>query len=167
MNPHFQLFGLPERFALDEAGLDSRYRVLAAQFHPDRSATASAFEQRQAVMMAAAVNEAYRVLRNPFDRAASLLQGQGIEADAPAHTAFPPEFLMQQMDWREQLAEARATGNEAALSALAGDIAAAREALCGRLQAAFEGGHYEDAAQRVRQGRFLDKMAQEIAAALP
>ena len=107
MNQHFTLFGLPETFQIDENALETRYRALAAGCHPDKFASASAFEQKQAVMMAAAVNEAYRILKNPIDRAASLLMTQNIDADAPEHTAFAPEFLMQQMEWRETLAEAR------------------------------------------------------------
>ena len=94
MNQHFTLFGLPETFQIDENALETRYRALAAGCHPDRFASASAFEQKQAVMMAAAVNEAYRILKNPVDRAASLLTAQNIDADAPEHTAFAPEFLM-------------------------------------------------------------------------
>ena len=148
MNQHFTLFGLPETFQIDENTLETRYRALAANCHPDKFASASAFEQKQAVMMAAAVNEAYRILKNPIDRAASLLMTQNIDADAPEHTAFAPEFLMQQMEWRETLAEARAAGDTAALY--------------GQLAAAFDAQQYQTAAQLVRQGRFLNKMRQEI-----
>ena len=80
MNQHFTLFGLPETFQIDENALETRYRALAAGCHPDKFASASAFEQKQAVMMASAVNEAYRILKNPIDRAASLLMTQNIDA---------------------------------------------------------------------------------------
>ena len=177
MNQHFTLFGLPETFQIDENALETRYRALAANCHPDKFASASAFEQKQAVMMAAAVNEAYRILKNPIDRAASLLMTQNIDADAPEHTAFAPEFLMQQMEWRETLAEARAAGemewretlaearaagDTAALNALEGQVSAEQTALYGQLAAAFDAQQYQTAAQLVRQGRFLNKMRQEI-----
>ena len=164
MNQHFTLFGLPETFQIDENALETRYRALAAGCHPDRFASASAFEQKQAVMIAAAVNEAYRILKNPVDRAASLLMTQNIDADAPEHTAFAPEFLMQQMEWRETLAEARAEQDRAALAALSGETAAAQQELLRSLQQAFAARQYEEAAQLVRQGRFLDKLAKEISA---
>ncbi|QMT32829.1 Fe-S protein assembly co-chaperone HscB [Conchiformibius steedae DSM 2580] len=160
----FTLFGLPEQFPLDETALDTRYRELAAQFHPDRAAAASAFEQKQAVMMSAAVNEAYRVLRHPLERAAYLLQKQNIDADAPEHTHFAPEFLMQQMAWREQLAEA---DDSAAIQALQAEIAAAYHELLAQLHSAFAAEQYEAAAQLLRQGRFLDKMLKEIKNTLP
>ena len=162
MPGYFELFGLPERFELDDAALEARYRTLAAQFHPDRSAAASAFEQRQAVMMASAVNQAYQALKDPLERAAYLLELRGINADAPEHTAYAPEFLMQQMEWRETLAEARAAGDTAALNALERQVSAEQTALYGQLAAAFDAQQYQTAAQLVRQGRFLNKMRQEI-----
>lgn len=162
MNPHFRLFGLPEQFDLDSAALQQTYRRLAAQFHPDKTATASAFEQKQAVMMAAAVNEAYRLLADPLHRAALLLQQQGIEADAPEHTAFAPEFLMRQMEWREALADARAAQDQHALQALADIIGAEETALHRQLAQDFQTQAYQQAADHVRQGRFLAKLRQEI-----
>lgn len=165
MNPYFDLFRLPARFDVDEAQLTRQYRALAAQCHPDKFAAANAFEQKQAMMLAATVNEAYRVLKNPIDRAAHLLQLQGIEADAPEHTAFAPEFLMQQMAWREALDEGR--GDAAALAVLQNEIADAQHGLYRQLAAAFDAGQHEEAAALVRQGRFLNKLQQEIQAALP
>ena len=87
---------------------------------------------------------------------------QNIDADAPEHTAFAPEFLMQQMEWRETLAEARAAGDTAALNALERQVSAEQTALYGQLAAAFDAQQYQTAAQLVRQGRFLNKMRQEI-----
>lgn len=166
MDNPFALFGLPEQFSLDTDALTQLYRSLAARFHPDRFAAASAFEQRQAVMMAAAVNQAYQTLLHPLDRAAALLQRQGIDADAPEHTAFAPEFLMQQMQWRETLADARAEGDAAVLQSLAAEIAAEQSSLNATLARAFADSNFEQAAQLVRQGRFLDKLSREIADAL-
>lgn len=70
--------------------LEQTYRALAARFHPDKFASASAFEQKQAVMMSSTINDAYRTLKNPIDRAAYLLKTSGIDADAPEHTSFAP-----------------------------------------------------------------------------
>mgnify|MGYP002744344861 FL=1 len=71
---------------------------------------------------------------------------------------------MQQMEWRETLAEARAEQDRAALAALSGETAAAQQELLRSLQQAFAARQYEEAAQLVRQGRFLDKLAKEISA---
>lgn len=162
MSQYFDLFQIPTAFDIEESRLEQAYRTLASQFHPDRFASASSFEQKQAVMMSATVNEAYRTLRHPIDRAAYLLKEQGTDADAPEHTAFDPEFLMQQMEWRETLAEARMKENHAALAALAQEISAGQAALFEKLRQAFAASDFEAAAQSVRQGRFLEKLQKEI-----
>ena len=162
MSQYFTLFQLEPQFDIDTDSLEQNYRTLAARFHPDRFASASAFEQKQAVMMSSTVNEAYRTLKNPTDRAAYLLRQQGIDADAPEHTSFAPEFLMQQMEWRETLAEARGGQDQTALPALDKEISDAQQELWRDLREAFRRQQYEDAAQLVRQGRFLDKLNKEI-----
>lgn len=162
MSQYFTLFQLEPQFDIDTDSLEQNYRTLAARFHPDRFASASAFEQKQAVMMSSTVNEAYRTLKNPTDRAAYLLRQQGIDADAPEHTSFAPEFLMQQMEWRETLAEARGGQDQTALPALDKEISGAQQELWWDLREAFRRQQYEDAAQLVRQGRFLDKLKKEI-----
>ena len=162
MSQYFTLFQLEPQFDIDTDSLEQNYRTLAARFHPDRFASASAFEQKQAVMMSSTVNEAYRTLKNPTDRAAYLLRQQGIDADAPEHTSFSPEFLMQQMEWRETLAEARGGQDQTALPALDKEISDAQQELWRDLREAFRRQQYEDAAQLVRQGRFLDKLKKEI-----
>ena len=114
------------------------YRALAARFHPDKFASASAFEQKQAVMMSSTINDAYRTLKSPIDRAAYLLKSQNIDADAPEHTSFSPEFLMQQMEWRETLMDAQMEQNHDAIRALDQEIQEVQSNLYQDLQQAFE-----------------------------
>lgn len=165
MSQYFTLFQLEPVFDIDTASLEQTYRTLAARFHPDKFAAASAFEQKQAMMMSSTLNEAYRTLKSPIDRAAYLLKQHGIDADAPEHTSFTPEFLMQQMEWREALEDARAARDDAGLARLDSEIQAEQSALQHNLQAAFNQQEYQQAAEWVRQGRFLNKLRQEIHAA--
>lgn len=72
---------------------------------------------------------------------------------------------MQQMEWRETLEEARAQNNQAALLALEADIQAEQNTLLSALQTAFKQTDHHNAANLVRQGRFLNKLRQEIQAA--
>lgn len=162
----FQLFGLPARFDLDPDEIEQTYRRLAARFHPDKTAAASAFEQKQAVMMAAAVNDAYRLLSRPLERAALLLEAQGADTGGEERTAFDPAFLMQQMEWRGELAEARAAASPQRLRALDDEVAAEEARLLEKLAAAFAAADYPQAAELVPQGRFLDKLRREIRDAL-
>ena len=74
MNPafsrnHFDLLGLPARYAVDPARLEHGYRELQSQVHPDRFAASTEVERRVAMQWAARANEAYRTLRDPLERA--------------------------------------------------------------------------------------------------
>lgn len=166
MSQYFNLFQLEPSFNIDTEALEQTYRALAARFHPDKFASASAFEQKQAVMMSSTINDAYRTLKSPIDRAAYLLKSQNIDADAPEHTSFSPEFLMQQMEWRETLMDAQMEQNHDAIRALDQEIQEVQSNLYQDLQQAFEQQNYESAAQWVRHGRFLNKLRNEIASIL-
>ena len=102
----FVLFGLPERFALDRADLDARWRKLQASAHPDRFSAEGAAAKRAAMQWSVRINEAYRRLREPLTRAAYLCELRGAPIAAESNTAMPADFLMQQMAWREALDEA-------------------------------------------------------------
>ncbi len=166
MSQYFNLFQLEPSFNIDTEALEQSYRALAARFHPDKFASASAFEQKQAVMMSSTINDAYRTLKSPIDRAAYLLKSQNIDADAPEHTSFSPEFLMQQMEWRETLMDAQIEQNHDAIRAQDQEIQEVQSSLYQDLQQAFEQQDYESAAQWVRHGRFLNKLRNEIASIL-
>jgi DnaJ-domain-containing protein 1 len=91
----FTLFGLPQRFALDRAEVDARWRRLQAEVHPDRFAAEGAAAQRLAMQWAVRVNEAYRRLKDPLARAAYLCELRGAPIDAERNTAMPPAFLVR------------------------------------------------------------------------
>ncbi|MEO6408528.1 MAG: Fe-S protein assembly co-chaperone HscB [Burkholderiaceae bacterium] len=102
----FELFDLPRRFALDPAVLDARRRELQTQVHPDRFVAQGNAAQRVAMQWAVRVNEAYRRLKDPLQRAAYLCQLGGVDIEAENNTAMPSEFLAEQMQWREALDDA-------------------------------------------------------------
>ena len=104
---HFSLFGLPARFDLDAQALESAWRTVAAQVHPDRFATASPAERRVAMQWAARANEAYRQLRDPLLRARYLCEQAGVDLQTESNTSMDTAFLMQQMTWREMMDDAR------------------------------------------------------------
>lgn len=165
---HYALFGLEPRFALDQAALDHAYRDLQSRVHPDRYAAASAPERRVAMQWAARANEAYQTLRAPLARAAYLCERRGAPVQAESNTTMPAGFLMQQMQWREALEDARAAGNAVALASLRDEVHARRsqtlEALALALDAESDA---KRAATLVRELMFIEKFGQEVAAAHP
>ena len=163
---HFALFDLPPRFALDEASLEQAYRRVQAQVHPDRFASAGAAERRVAMQWATRANEAFRTLRSPLARAAYLCERHGQPIEAESNTAMPAAFLMQQMQWREELDEARGGDREAAQS-LAREVKARREEVLARVASALDERHdYAGAAACVRELHFIDRFRDELAAFL-
>ena len=104
---HFALFGLPASFELDRSVLDTRYRDVQREVHPDRFAHLGEGERRRSMQWATRVNEAYQTLRKPLSRAQYLLHLRGIDLQAESNTAMPADFLMEQMEWREAVEDAR------------------------------------------------------------
>ena len=164
---YFALFGLPRRYRFDGAQLDAAYRALQRGVHPDRHASAGETERRLALQSSARVNEAYRALKDPVSRAQYLLSLQGIDALDETDTALHPDFLQQQLARREEIADADAERDTARLAALLrtarADIAALEGDLAERLDARRD---LAAARERVRELRFLIKVAQDIEAAL-
>jgi molecular chaperone HscB len=157
----FALFGLPQRQALDRTGLDERWRELQAQVHPDRFAAEGAAAQRVAMQWAVRVNEAYQRLKNPLTRGAYLCELRGSPVRAEDNTAMPAAFLMQQMQWREALDEAR--GGQA-VQALDDEVAAHETALHARLREALDDrGDAAAAAGLVRSLMFVARFREDIA----
>ena len=163
---HFELLGLPVAFALDPARLESGYRELQGAVHPDRFAAASDAERRIAMQWATHANEAYRTLRDPLERARYLLRLRGFDTEEETNTSMPPDFLMQQMEWREGVAAARGAHDAAALESLEREIGVARSEMLGQLERALEGANYQAGCSLVRKLRFLEKLGDEIEEAL-
>ena len=119
----FELFGLTQQFAQDRAALDARWKDLQREAHPDKFAAQGDAAQRVAMQWSVRINEAYQRLRDPLKRAAYLCELAGSPVNAHSNTAMPAAFLMQQMQWREDLDEAR---SDAALGALRDNVDAAQ-----------------------------------------
>ena len=119
---HFALFGLEPRFALDTEALSAAWRRLQALVHPDRFAGGGDAQARVAMQWSTLVNTAYRTLLDPLARAAYLCELRGVAIDAERNTAMPVDFLDEQMQWREDLDEARAGGDAQALQGLAARV---------------------------------------------
>jgi molecular chaperone HscB len=163
---HFELLGLPTTFAVDPSRLERGYRELQTRVHPDRFAAAPEAERRVAMQWATRANEAYRTLRDPLARARYLLQLKGYDTGEESNTAMPPDFLMQQMEWREAAAEARAERDARALEKLRGELDHARGEMLDQLERALDDANYEAGCSLVRKLRFLEKLEEEIDEAL-
>jgi molecular chaperone HscB len=158
---HFELFGLPARFAIDPDALEQAYKDVQARVHPDRYAAGTAAERRVAMQWATRANEAYTTLRSPVRRAAYLVERAGVKIDAEKNTAMPAAFLQQQMEWREALDEARQ--DAAARDELRATMNDERTELIAAIGRALDEQHdAHTAAALVRQLMFVDRFAADI-----
>ena len=158
----FELFGLPERFAIDLATLDAKWKQLQGAAHPDRFATETAAAQRVAMQWAIRINEAYRRLKDPLARAAYLCALHGADVAAESNTAMPAAFLMQQMEWRDALSEANSLDE---VEALAHEVAASRKATLASLRAQIDDAASVDwpaVAGTVRGLMFVDRFMSDV-----
>lgn len=161
---YFDLFGLTEGFAIDATRLDAAYRDVQSEVHPDRYASASGAEQRRSMQWATYANEAYQTLKKPLPRARYLIKLHGVDTEEETNTAMPAEFLMQQMEWREAVSEAKAKRDERALEQVSGELRQAQQSLLGQLRTALDEQHdFPSGATLVRELRFLEKLEEEIA----
>jgi molecular chaperone HscB len=156
---HFERLGLSRGFALDEEDLSRRYFSLQAKIHPDRFAGKTAMERAASLAQATALNDAYRVLRDPVGRAAYLLQLAGVAAPTEeSGTMDDPELLTESLERREELAAAATPG-------AAQDIAARAEADAGScvtaLAAAFAANDLARAQRLTTRLIYLRKLAEE------
>ena len=164
---HFELLGLPRRFCIDPALLDSAYHDLQGAVHPDRFAAAGETEQRLALQASARVNEAYRALKDPVARAQYLLSLNGIEAFSETDTSLAIDFLERQLERREEAGDAATAGDarslEALLAAVRAESAELEQRVAGLLDTEAA---WDIARQRVRELKFLQKFAADIDAML-
>jgi molecular chaperone HscB len=160
---YFELFGLPARFRFDPTTLERAYRKLQTEVHPDRFAAGTDQEKRVALQSSARVNEAYRALKDPVERARYLLQLHGIDALAETDTQLPLAFLERQLERREAAAEAVADKDSRALAAVVADVraeAADLEAMLAQTLDAEQA--YAAARTRVRELKFLAKLVDDL-----
>lgn len=159
----FTLFGLQAQYQLDSTLLDQRFHALQMQVHPDKFSHLPEAERRVSMQWATRVNEAYQTLTDPIRRARYLLSLHGVETEEETNTAMPPAFLMEQMEWREAIEEARDMCDMAALegleSRLQQEMHTLQEQLAVKIDAERD---YASAAAVVRKLKFLEKLSQDI-----
>ena len=164
---YFQLFELPETFALTLSALETPYRRIQASAHPDRYVTATPTEQRQSMQLATLANEAYLTLKNPARRAEYLLGLKGIDSLNDSNTSMPADFLMQQMEWREALEDASLAKNIASLDSLFDEMQAEAKTLTEVLTDLIDTKKdYPAASETTRKLVFIDKVCADIAQAI-
>lgn len=163
----FVLFGLPVAFSVDMDRLEQAYLDIQGKVHPDRFTHLPDADKRLSMQWATHANEAFRTLKSPLARGQYLLELKGVDPAFETNTAMSPAFLMEQMEWREALGEAREAADEEVLEELARRIRHSNRSLIEQLAVQLDQqGDLEAAADTVRRLKFLEKLQHEINDAL-
>jgi len=146
---YFHVFGLPREFEVDLAGLEQRYKEMTKILHPDRFARADSRARRASLERSVQLNVAWRTLSQPVPRAEYLLSLEGIDvgeaassnrSDPAGNRATQPvatELLVEVMELREALAEARARGESAKVAELTAGVQARHDKEMAEVAACF------------------------------
>ena len=158
---HFARLGLPAALDIEAASLDRAYFALQRQWHPDRFVAKPPEERARASIEAAALNDAYRTLKDPLSRAVYLAGLKGVELPGDGKTIDDPDLLMEAMEAREELHEAPSSEAIDALAAKARDEMNKAMADLGSLFLANDKSAIRKTLLRLR---YLDKFAEEARA---
>ena len=140
--------------------MDARWKDLQREAHPDKFAAQGVAAQRVAMQWSVRINEAYQRLKDPLKRASYLCELNGVPINAENNTAMPSAFLMQQMQWREALDEAKSLQDMEEIASLA--LFAGHEQLLKIEQALDEDRDFLTAAKQVRNLMFIERFSSEV-----
>ena len=159
---HFELLGLAASYTVPADVMDRSYRESQSKVYPDRFASTNDPERAPSTQLATRGRYAYPYLHHPVKRAIYLLELAGVDVLSQTNTAMEPAFLMRQLEWRENIEDARAARNAARLESLRAELASEKRERFARLEALFGSGETQPAAEAARQLLFIDKLEQAI-----
>ena len=161
-NP-FAIFDLPVTFNIDLGLLSNRYLELQKSLHPDNFVTADSATQHQAMQKALEINDALKVLRDPVQRAEAIIAIEtGNAVDPEQRSTQDVAFLMQQLEWREELENIEQSQDENALESFAKRVKKETKEMLTALEEQLNEQQWSTAAQFCDKLRFLKKLADEI-----
>lgn len=168
MADHFETLGIAPGFRIDEKALEQRYRELTRLLHPDRHAAGGPAARRLALEKTIAVNDAWRVLKDPVRRAAYLLKLRGIDlgesGGGAAGEHLSPGFLLEVMELRERFDELRAAQRIDEAMRLRDEVRAARQQALEAMGEAFDRNDDREAARQLSKLRYYDRFLGEVRA---
>ena len=103
MQNYFELFDLETSFFISDSNLKDSYRREIARFHPDKFASKTDSEKLQALQNTSLLNTAFEMIKSPLNRASYLLKLDGIDPFDEKDTSMDHDFLISQIELREEL----------------------------------------------------------------
>jgi molecular chaperone HscB len=167
MKTHFDTLGIARAFHISSVDLEKKFLELSRQNHPDKFAKAGPRERLESVQRTTALNDAYRVLKDPVRRAEYLLKLEGLDvADEKNSVKASPELLGDMMERNEALAEARSDGDTAKVEVIAGEVRLLRDQAMKDIEDKFhvEPPPYAEIAQLLISLRYFARLHEQVEA---
>ena len=164
---HFDVFGLPPSVDLDVRALEQQVRDLSMQFHPDRVTQGDARERRIALEKTSAVNDAFKVLKDPVRRAFYLLKLKGIDLEnesSAAQSQMPMAFLEEVMERREKLEDVLKRKDTEAARAMASEVTGLKAAAFATAVTALKADDIATAAHQLGRVKYFTRFLEEVEA---
>jgi molecular chaperone HscB len=163
---HFEVFGLAPTVDLDVKALEQRLRERSLQYHPDRVPQGDAKQRLTALEMTTAINDAFKVLRDPVKRAVYLLKLKGLDLDnaAASNATMPLTFLQEVIEHREKLEALKARNDLTGVQRMAIEMAKEKEASLAAAQAALRNESLTEAAHHLGRIRYFARFLEEVEA---
>jgi len=160
---YFELFAMNPVFAIDCSRLHAEQLRLQAIYHPDRYVSASDRDKRLSVQVAAWVNQAYETLLDPVKRSRYLLEINGIDIPDDSTTTSDTGFLMEQIEWREQVESCRHAEDGLQRSdAIETGLAQRAAELATEFVSHFEAFEFDEAVTSSRKMQFVQRIQQQL-----
>lgn len=163
MDP-FATLGIARSFDVDLGAVERAHRELSRALHPDKFVGVGQSERRAALSKAVEANEAWRVVRDPVRRAEALLRLGGINVREGVEPKPAPEFLMEMLEQREALSDAKRERDLAAVRAMAAGIEARARDVERALSEGFARGEGDNLVGRLGELRFYRRFLDEVSA---
>jgi molecular chaperone HscB len=163
-NDAFGLLGLPAQFNLDPKLIEQAFHDRSKELHPDRFAQAPAAERVAALSKSRALNDAYKTLKSPVGRAEYLLARAGVSIGD--NERLDPAFLMEILELREELAQARVAKQTPLIEKLCGEMKARRKKSVDALTPLFEANDLAAIKEQLILLRYIDRYLEECDSAL-
>lgn len=109
---YYGFFGIERRLKVDAELLKKQFYTLSRLLHPDKYTHRSEVERRNSLDATAILNDGYRVLRDPIQRAEYVLRGEGFEIGEQRTKDVPSELLEEVFELNMALDELRAGDRE-------------------------------------------------------
>jgi molecular chaperone HscB len=151
---YFENFSFNVDFNIDLEELENKYLEFQKQFHPDNSSSAD-------VEKSISINEAYKILKNPLQRASHILQLNGIDLENDTKAPKPDmETLEEILELQEKVAEINAEEKDLLKKYLISEI----KSLLEKTAKALENKDFTTAAQILIRAKYFDKTLRDLKA---